>query len=391
MPPVPQCATQQSQQQQPLQQLYQPQQPPQQQQQQQPPPQQQPPQQQPAQQQPAAEELPQLLPAATSPEKALATDTAASASAGRANNVSSILHQTRAGLQSALKEITACRTAKAQLQRDLTACEASEAKRGKDDGKAEHALHEEERCMAELQKTREAYRQRVAVEQELRLTLESEKGASQHATQQLAMLQAQYSPKAVEAACQARVAATERDWRKKLDEAVRTAHQLKAKLDAQTQLESQVGTLKRKLEQKQQLEAAIEGKHSKLTEVYKALESECQSELRACREASGQPPSSPDGATRERALALAADGDADALGGVGCDGAPSHTWYVGGLALLLGVLLGSALPASFRPLQRLVLGGAQLGRGARTRGGIEEMGGWMPSHTCVSLDGMKLS
>ena len=35
--------------------------------------------------------------------------------------------------------------------------------------------------------------------------------------------------------------------------------------------------------EKQQLEAAIEGKHSKLTEVYKVLESECQVELAACR------------------------------------------------------------------------------------------------------------
>ena len=104
-------------------------------------------------------------------------------------------------------------------------------------------------------------------------------------------------------------------------------------------------------------------------------------------EASGQPPSSPagdDAATRVRALARAADGDADELG-VGCGGALPHTWYVAGFALMLGALLGSALPAGFRPLQRLVLGGA------RVRGGIEEMGGWMPSHTCVSLDGMKLS
>ena len=356
--------------------------------------------------------------------------------------MSSILHQTRAGLQSALKEITTCRTAKAQLERELTACEASEARRGKEmQADSQHALHEEERCMVELQKTREAYRQRVAVEQELRLALESEKGASQHAAQQLAMLQAQYSPQAVEDACEARVAATERDWRKKLDEAVRTSRQLKAKLDAQTQLEGQVGvaaapnapcvariahahardpctrssrtslacacalltclcspvcaadtrrqvgTLKRKLEVKQQIEAAIEGKHSKLTEVYKALESECQGELRACREASGQPPSSPaadEAATRARALARTADGDADELG-VRCGGALPHTWYVAGFALMLGALLGSALPAGFRPLQRLVLGGA------RVRGGIEEMGGWMPSHTCVSLDGMKLS
>ena len=34
---------------------------------------------------------------------------------------------------------------------------------------------------------------------------------------------------------------------------------------------------------KQQLEAAIEGKHSKLTKVYKALETECQNELKTCR------------------------------------------------------------------------------------------------------------
>ena len=110
-----------------------------------------------------------------------------------------------------------------------------------------------------------------------------------------------------------------------------------------------MGTLKRKLEVKQQIEAAIEGKHSKLTEVYKALESECQGELRACREASGQPPSSPaadEGATKARALARTADGDADELG-VGCGGALSHTWYVAGFALLLGALLGSALPAGF--------------------------------------------
>ena len=109
---------------------------------------------------------------------------------------------------------------------------------------AEQALHllhtEDERCLAELQKTREAYRQRVAEDQQLRLRLEADKGAAQQAAGQLALLQAQCSLKAmeakVEAACVQRVAAAELEGRKRADDAVRTSRQLKAQLEAQVKL-----------------------------------------------------------------------------------------------------------------------------------------------------------
>ena len=241
-----------------------------------------------------------------------------------------MLQQTRAGLQTALREITTCRAAKQQALRDLTACEASSAHTGKEllvKGKElqqEHALHsEDEKCLAELQKTKEAYRQRVTEEQQLRLRLEAEKGAAEQSTRQLALLQAQYSAQAidarvdakVDAACQQRVASAQLEWRKRTDDAVRATRQLKAKLETQEQLEAQLGTLRHRLEQKQQLEAAIEGKHSKLTEVYKALESACQNELDACREAAGQPPAPPMPAAA--ADAAAADVDAGSEGGKG--------------------------------------------------------------------------
>ena len=92
----------------------------------------------------------------------------------------------------------------------------------------------------------------VAEEQALRLRLEADKGAAQQTSQQLKLLQAQCSPKAVEAkleaACAQRVAATELEGRKRTDEAVRTGRALKAKLEAQAQLEAQLGTLRHKLE-----------------------------------------------------------------------------------------------------------------------------------------------
>ena len=43
-----------------------------------------------------------------------------------------MLQQTRAGLQTALKEITSCRTLKQQCTRDLATCEASSAHTGKE-------------------------------------------------------------------------------------------------------------------------------------------------------------------------------------------------------------------------------------------------------------------
>ena len=56
----------------------------------------------------------------------------------------------------------------------------------------------------------------------------------------------------LEAACAQRVAAAELEGRKRTDEAVRTGRALKAKLEAQAQLEAQLGRLRHKLEVRRQ-------------------------------------------------------------------------------------------------------------------------------------------
>jgi hypothetical protein len=79
----------------------------------------------------------QLLPAASIPR---ITDRAAAAGsvapgegvARPPTDVASMLQQTRAGLQTALKEITSCRNLKQQCTRDLASCEASSAHTGKE-------------------------------------------------------------------------------------------------------------------------------------------------------------------------------------------------------------------------------------------------------------------
>ena len=49
--------------------------------------------------------------------------------------------------------------------------------------KAEQVLHgEEERCVDELQKTREAYKQRLSEDNELRVRLETEQGRTRDAS-----------------------------------------------------------------------------------------------------------------------------------------------------------------------------------------------------------------
>ena len=98
-------------------------------------------------------------------------------------------------------------------------------------------LHgEEERCVDELQKTREAYKQRLSEDNELRVRLETEQGRTRDASSALAALQLQCSPKAIDATCAQRTAkadATTLECRRRLDEAVRQVRGYKAKLDAQ--------------------------------------------------------------------------------------------------------------------------------------------------------------
>ena len=225
----------------------------------------------------------------------------------------------------AARDLRECRAARGQCAQDLARCQAGESAHAK----AEQVLHgEEERCVDELQKTREAYKQRLSEDNELRVRLETEQGRTRDASSALAALQLQCSPKAIDATCAQRTAkadATTLECRRRLDEAVRQVRGYKAKLDAQQLLEGQLGTLRQQLERHEQLEADIEGKHSKLTEVYKVLESECQVELAACRggNATGSNGSGVDGdgtggqqaAAAARRLAAAAAEEAGDCGG----------------------------------------------------------------------------
>mmetsp|Transcript_51729 Transcript_51729/g.116147 ORF Transcript_51729/g.116147 Transcript_51729/m.116147 type:complete len:171 (-) Transcript_51729:279-791(-) len=58
---------------------------------------------------------------------------------------------------------------------------------------------------------------------------------------------------------------------------------MKAKSAEQQKLEAEVVTLRQRLEEKDQTETFIESKHSKLAEVYQALETACQADLRSCK------------------------------------------------------------------------------------------------------------
>ena len=202
---------------------------------------------------------------------------------GGAANATEVLARAREQAAAAARDLRECRAARGQCAQDLARCQAGESAHAK----AEQVLHgEEERCVDELQKTREAYKQRLSEDNELRVRLETEQGRTRDASSALAALQLQCSPKAIDATCAQRTAkadATTLECRRRLDEAVRQVRGYKAKLDAQQLLEGQLGTLRQQLERHEQLEADIEGKHSKLTEVYKVLESECQVELAACR------------------------------------------------------------------------------------------------------------
>ena len=141
---------------------------------------------------------------------------------------------------------------------------------------------------------------------------------------------------------------------------------------------------------KQQLEAAIEGKHSKLTEVYKALETECQNELNACRENELN-------STAAAAAAAAADGEAGGGGSrklsdaaaEGCaqtSGMRLVEWVRLVAVLVLGLLLGSAVPGYIDlPWLKLLVGAVGVGGAQHRRrtAHVEEMRGWMPTSVAV--------
>mmetsp|Transcript_10872 Transcript_10872/g.23176 ORF Transcript_10872/g.23176 Transcript_10872/m.23176 type:complete len:134 (-) Transcript_10872:196-597(-) len=133
--------------------------------------------------------------------------------------------------------------------------------------------------------------------------------------------------------------------------------------------------MRKKLELKEQLEAAIEGKHSKLTEVYRALEAQCQNDLRACKEqaATGS----------EAGEAGAAEGD----GTAGCGPTTQeHVLKMLGF-LLLGYLAGLLLPSPRALLRRR----PGVNGGHVHRVSPDDMRGWMPQTVAVTLENMKIS
>ena len=124
---------------------------------------------------------------------------------------------------------------------------------------------------------------------------------------------------------------------------------------AEPSVQAQVRLLRRQLEEKEERENAIEGKHSKLTEVYRALESECQAELQRCRVAETSPAASPP----------SLDGD----------GAPVRLFGSSGHCDLRLLLLAFVAGGVAGWLARGPANGRRRGAGALH---VEEMRGWMP-------------
>ncbi|KOO23365.1 hypothetical protein Ctob_001024 [Chrysochromulina tobinii] len=161
---------------------------------------------------------------------------------------STILQQARTGLTSALREVRSCRAARQQCNNELEVCRAgtlAEDKRHLSDD--QHLQTEAQHCLVQLQHTREQLQARTQ-------ELADEKGRAETITnaaqKQLATARSRLQQAtSAEAACKTQLEQT-------------------ASAEAQQQqVQAQLGVLRRKLEQKEQLEDAIEGKHSKLTEV----------------------------------------------------------------------------------------------------------------------------
>ena len=159
-------------------------------------------------------------------------------------------------------------------------------------------------------------------------------------------------------------------------------------------MQQQLGVLRRKLEQKEQLEEAIEGKHSKLTDVYRALESECQAELQKLR------------AARDGKHSVESEGSSNGDGKVESAAASSSTPPASAVPPCPAAPKADASAAAdiiatagWRGWLASCVGGMLVGWVARGRFGgrrqapsrttVEEMRGWMPV-TDIRTD-MKLS
>jgi len=301
-------------------------------------------------------------------------------------NASAILQQARAGLTTALREVRSCRTAKQQCREDLEACRAgSAAEQGAHRSEDQLLQSESQRCLNQLQQSREALQLRTKEVADEKSRSEAIAGAAQ---KQLGVAKTRLKQSMLaEEACNRQL------------EGAATAE------TNQQQVQAQLSTLRRKLEQKEQLEDAIEGKHSKLTEVYRALEAECQAELTKLRARVAPPPASDGGAnsdvgsrghssTSPPGMSPCGDNSTPcvhARNGTGLFGVASSALGCDLRIILLATTAGGLVGWLLRgrvcstlPRRPATLTGLSNGR----TGGlvIEEMRGWMPS-----TDDMKLS
>ena len=283
----------------------------------------------------------------------------------RANStrLDQVLHQARSGLTTALREVQRCRSQKAQCQEQLSACRAGQPV-ATEDGAESAASAAAESALA---KVRSDLQDRDRAYSELRKRAEGISAAAQH---QASQLKQQLSV----------ATSAEAECKRKLEGAAQEQHV--------QQLQTQLGALRRKLEQKEALESTIEAKHSRLTEVYRALEADCQTELAKYR---GDGSATKSGKERVPSSAdpqPAADGRTPE--GHATPSQPCATAGGGGFAfmeharlLLVVFAAGSIVGWAAR---------GPRGGGVRSHGGglphVEEMRGWMP---VVSGDTMKIS
>lgn len=274
-------------------------------------------------------------------------------------NATALLQQARTGLTTALREVKNCRAQRDKCVEELNTCHASA-------GPTDVArLHEAQAATRLAQAAQTALQKRNSEYTELRSRAET---ISTTAQRQLAQVRKELG--------ESRAAA---------DACVRRRESESAQ---QVQVQAQLGVLRRKLEQKEQIENAIEGKHSKLTEVYKSLESECQVELDKCRTGSATTPGekaahAPDGPLPPDGVAAPGEASASCTRAGWLGGGSAHELRLLGGVFAAGVLVGWAM--------RGPRGARTAAAGTRARGGglphVEEMRGWMP----VAAADMKLS
>lgn len=277
--------------------------------------------------------------------------------------------QQQGTLVAALREVTKCRAARVECQSELAKCTQGGASRLAS-GKA--LLQQEEPCIMQLQAARAAASKLTRDLESAREELANKRSSIKKLRQQL--LQQQISARAGESNCIDRLSTADQACHGQIDK-------LRQQLNA---IESESGTLRKKLQQKEAIEEAIEGRHSKLTQVYKTLESECQVELRTCKEAAARN----DPATASPASpSLPPPHSTEQHHLFSCHSNSIVSYLPVVVALLLGMYIGNGFKPPRTLARKWLSGGA-----STRRTHVEELCGWMPPNVSCSFESdMKIS